>query len=76
MDKTEFDEIIHKSFEEEVIEYGIIKGNNTVFFTKAGANGSMRGYEDKYLVMGVQLHNKYGYTVVCSSNPLIFTLPT
>ena len=69
MDKFDFDEIIHKPFEEEVIEYGIIKGNDTVFFTKAGANGSMRGYEDKYLVMGLQLYNKYGFTVVCSSNP-------
>lgn len=69
MNKTEFDEIVQKPFENEIIEYGIIKGNNTIFFTKAGANGSMCGYEDKYLVMGCQLHNKYGYTIVCSSNP-------
>jgi hypothetical protein len=62
-------EILRRHFENEVIEYGIIKGNNTVFFTKAGANGSMRGYEDKYLTMGINLHKKYGYTVVCSSNP-------
>ena len=27
-DKFDFDEIIHKTFEEEVIEYGIIKGNS------------------------------------------------
>ena len=70
MDKIDFDEIVHKPFEDKIIEYGIIKGNNTVFFTKAGANGSMRGYKDKYLTMGINLHKKYGYTVVCSSNPL------
>ena len=70
MDKIDFDEIVHKPLEDKTIEYGIIKGNNTVFFTKAGANGSMRGYEDKYLTMGINLHKKYGYTVVCSSNPL------
>ena len=64
-----FDEIIKLPFEENVIEYGIIKGNNTVCFLKAGANGSMRGYQDKYLEIGKNLHEKYGYTVVCSSNP-------
>lgn len=69
MDKTDFDVVIQKPFENNIIEYGIIKGNNTVFFTKAGANGSMRGYKNKYLEMGLNLHKKYGYTVVCSSNP-------
>ena len=33
MEKTDFDEIIELPFENEMIEYGIIKGNNTVFFT-------------------------------------------
>jgi hypothetical protein len=69
MSKADFDEVIHRQFENEIIEYGIIKGNNTVFFVKAGANGSMRGYQDKYLKMGLNLYEKYGFTVVCSSNP-------
>ncbi|MBR5129856.1 MAG: alpha/beta hydrolase [Alphaproteobacteria bacterium] len=69
MSKTDFDEVIHRQFENSIIEYGIIKGNNIVFFVKAGANGSMRGYQDKYLKMGLNLHEKYGFTVVCSSNP-------
>ena len=60
MDKIEFDEIVHKQFEQKTIEYGIIRGNDTVFFAKAGANGSMRGYEDKYVSMGSTLHRKYG----------------
>ncbi|MBQ9738148.1 MAG: alpha/beta hydrolase [Alphaproteobacteria bacterium] len=72
MEKTDFDEIISLPFENEMIEYGIIKGNNTVFFTKAGANGSMRGYQDKYLKMGLNLHKKYGFTIVCSSNPFAY----
>lgn len=69
MDKTDFDQVITKPFEEKIIEYGIIKGNNTVFFTKAGANGTMCGYQNKYLNMALNLHKKYGYSVVCSSNP-------
>ena len=68
--KTDFDEIICRPYENAIIEYGIIKGNSTVFFVKAGANGSMRGYQDKYLKMGLSLHEKYGFTVVCSSNPV------
>ena len=72
MNKDDFDEVIQLPFEKEMIEYGIIKGNNTVFFTKAGANGSMRGYQDKYLKMGLNFHQKYGFTVVCSSNPFAY----
>ena len=66
---TDFDEVIELKFEERFIEYGIIKGNSTICFFKAGANGSMRGYQDKYLEIGKKLHQKYGYTIVCSSNP-------
>lgn len=69
MDKTDFDQVIIKPFEEQIIEYGILKGSNTVVFTKAGANGSMHGYQNKYLHMALNLHKKYGYSVVCSSNP-------
>lgn len=72
MDKTDFDEVIELPFEQEMIEYGIIRGNNTVFLTKAGANGSMRGYKDKYLKIGMNLYQKYGFTIVCSSNPFAY----
>lgn len=70
MDKVDFDEVIHRTFGNSIVEYGIIKGNNTVIFTKAGANGSMRGYKNKYLSIGLKLHKKYGYSIVCSSNPV------
>lgn len=52
-----------------VIDYGIVKGNNKIVFTKAGQNGSMYGYENKYLRIARTLNSKYGYTVICSSNP-------
>ena len=52
-----------------VIDYGIVKGNNKIVFTKAGQNGSMYGYENKYLRIAHTLNSKYGYTVICSSNP-------
>ena len=69
MNKMEFDEILHKPFDGEIIDYGIIKGNNTVFFIKAGQDGSMSGYENKYLSIAHNLNKKYGYTTICSSNP-------
>ena len=69
MTELKFDEIIHKPFDGEVIDYGIIKGNNTVIFIKAGQDGSMMGYENKYLIIAHNLNKKYGYTAICASNP-------
>lgn len=53
----------------ENAEYGIINGNNTIVFIKAGAQGSYRGYEDKYLRMAKMLHELNGCSVICASNP-------
>lgn len=64
-----FDIIINKKFNNLVIDYGIIKGNNIIIFIKAGQNGSMYGYRNKYLNIAKNINNKYGYTVICSSNP-------
>ena len=63
--KTDFDEVIKK----EGIEYGIIHGNETIVFIKAGAGGSYRGYDDKYLNMAIALYERDGATVICASNP-------
>lgn len=49
--------------------YGIIQGNETVVFIKAGAGGSHVGYEKKYLKMASAIHEKDGSTVICASNP-------
>lgn len=64
-----FDIIIHKNFEENIIDYGIIKGNETIIFIKSGQDGTIYGYQNKYLNIAQEINKKYGYTVICSSNP-------
>lgn len=65
-----FDIELSKNFEENIIiNYGIIKGNNKILFIKAGQDGSMYGYENKYLRIAKRINEKYGYTVIASSNP-------
>lgn len=65
----DFDEIIELPFNGETIQYGIVNGSNTIVFIKAGANGSMYGYENKYLQIARNINKSHGYTVICSSNP-------
>lgn len=65
-----YDEILKKEFRDiAIIEYGIIKGNSTIVFIKAGQDGSIYGYKNKYLTIAKKLNEKYGYTVISSSNP-------
>ena len=52
-----------------LIDYGIVAGSSTVIFVKAGHNGSVCGYKHKYLRLASKLNEKYGCTVICSSNP-------
>lgn len=65
-----FDIIFSKTIDNEEVNYGIIEGNNTVLFIKAGQDGSMYGYQNKYLTIANNINKNYGYTVICSSNPL------
>ena len=51
------------------IDYGIVEGDSTIVMVKAGQGGSVRGYRDKYVRLARGLNEKYGCTVVCSSNP-------
>ena len=53
----------------EKIEYEVIFGNEKMVFIKAGAGGSARGYENKYLRMARRIHERIGATVICASNP-------
>lgn len=53
----------------KAVEYGIIRGNNTVVFIKVGLQGSIYGYNDKYPVMAKNLNEDHGCTVIVSSNP-------
>ena len=59
----DFDIIIHKTFKET------IKGNEIIVLIKSGQNGSMYGYQNKYLNIAKTSNEKYNYTVICSSNP-------
>ena len=51
------------------VEYEVIFGNERIVFIKAGAGGSARGYENKYLRMARRIHERVGATVICASNP-------
>lgn len=76
MKRTDYDKIIHSQFEDiAIIDYGIIKGNETIVFIKAGQDGSMYGYQNKYLKIADNINKKFGYTVICSSNPFDGTNP-
>lgn len=66
----EYDKIVHSQLGDiAIIDYGIKKGNETIVFIKAGQDGSMYGYQNKYLKIANDINKKYGYTVICSSNP-------
>lgn len=67
----EYDKIIHSELEDiTIIDYGILYGNNKILFIKVGYDGDMYGYENKYLKMAIKINEKYGYTVIVSSNPI------
>ncbi len=53
----------------EKVEYEIIFGNEKIVFIKAGVGGSVRGYENKYIRMAQRIHERFGATVICASNP-------
>ena len=68
--KEEFDiEIQSRLNDTTVIDYGIMNGNSTIVFIKPGLDGSLYGYENKYVRMAKRINKKYGCSVICSSNP-------
>ena len=76
MNELKFDKIVKSNLEDiTVIEYGIIEGNNTIVFIKSGQNGSIYGYNNKYIKMAKRLNKKYKCTVICSSNPFDWNNP-
>jgi len=50
-------------------EYGFIQGDNRAIFIKVGLEGTIYGYENKYLEIADRLNQLYGYTVMVASNP-------
>ena len=70
MQELKFDKEIHSKFDDiAIIDYGIVEGNDTIVFIKAGQNGSLYGYQNKYIKMAKRLNQKYECSVICSSNP-------
>ena len=69
MHDLKFDKEIHSNFNDEIIDYGLVEGNNIIVFIKAGQDGSLYGYQNKYIKMARRLNKKYGCSVICSSNP-------
>lgn len=71
MSQLSYDKTSSKTVFGEKISYGIVYGNEKIVFIKVGADGSIRGYQDKYLKMAHRVHDRLGATVVCASNPYI-----
>lgn len=67
--KNDFDKVFSRKVNGCDVEYGLMNGSNTIFVIKAGLNGSLYGYENKYLDIAKDINEKYGYTVLNSSNP-------
>ena len=63
-----YDRILSKIVGYEKIQYGILFGNEKIVFIKVGANGKIRGNQDKYLRMAHRVHERIGATVICASN--------
>ena len=57
-------------FSGDNFDYNITFGNEKIVFIKAGAGGSERGYEDKYIKMAERIHERIGGTVITASNPI------
>ena len=71
MTTLNYDKILSATVDGEKIKYGILFGNEKIVFIKVGADGNIRGYQDKYLKMAHRVHARIGVTVICASNPYI-----
>ncbi len=67
---ADFDEIVQQKYNDKEIGYGILYGTGEkALLIKTGQDGSIYGYEDKYLELACMINKKYGVSVVVSSNP-------
>lgn len=53
------------------IDYGFVFGSDrqNIFLIKTGQDGSIYGYQNKYLKLACELRDLYGFSVVCASTP-------
>ena len=56
-------------FEYKELKYGLIKGSNLVLLIKVGSDGTIDGYNNKYLNIAIKTNNLYGATVIVCNNP-------
>jgi alpha/beta superfamily hydrolase len=68
MTNLKYDKTLSTTIGHEKIKYGILFGNEKIVFIKVGADGNIRGYQDKYLRMAHRVHDRIGATVICASN--------
>ena len=54
------------------IDYGFVFSGDRqkIFLIKAGQDGSIYGYQNKYLKLACELRDLYGFSVICASTPL------
>ena len=64
-------QIVTKDVGGEKVDYSIVWGNGKIVFIKAGAGGSARGFQDKYITMTDRINKRMGATVICASNPCV-----
>ena len=64
----DFDKTVSAVIDGNELKYGVLHGNENIFFIKCGAGGTIPGYEDKYLKMAHRVHESLGATVICASN--------
>lgn len=53
------------------IDYGFVfgGGRQKILLIKAGQDGSIYGYRNKYLKLACEMRELYGFSVVCASTP-------
>lgn len=53
------------------VDYGFVFGGDRqkILLIKAGQDGSIYGYRDKYLKLACEMRDLYGFSVVCASTP-------
>ena len=66
----EFTSIVKEIYHDNEIEYGIFNLESEItLLIKVGQNGSIYGYQDKYLNMANRVLSQFSINVVVSSNP-------
>ena len=56
---------------ENHVDYGFVFGDDRqkILLIKAGQDGSIYGYRNKYLKLACEMRELYGFSVVCASTP-------